>query len=145
VTQDRASLVAELQALRRQLDELIQRLQAAEPGSTPAVPPPAAAAEPAPVGSPAPPDSGGLLSVIDLSDELRQVYLVLLRHQGLTLAEMAAVPELQTVTDLPVLVRALARQGHLERYQHDGVVRYRPVVGVRSPRQVPAAIWRALE
>jgi hypothetical protein len=146
VTEERTHLVAELQALRVRLDDVIRHLQAAEaaPGTAAPPPPPAPVPDAAAYTRP-PAATGGLLAAIDLSDDLRQVYLVLLRHPGLTLVEMARLPELQTVDDLPVLVRALARQGQLEKYQEGCEVKYRPVVGVRAPRQVPESIWRALE
>ena len=134
-TRRQHELLDELTDLRQRLDALIDEVR----GS--------AADPPAPPGrAPArPPATGGLLSAFDLSDDLRAVYLELLRHDALTMAEITELPALANFDGIDILVRTLARQGQVERFAAADTVKYRPRLGQRAHRQLPDRLWQNLE
>lgn len=89
--------------------------------------------------------AGGVSSVLDLSDPLREVYLELLRSDPMSLEEMQEHPNLSGVEDLKIHVMILFRQGHLERFEDDGAVKFRPAAIKKAASSLPDDIWEALE
>ncbi len=87
---------------------------------------------------------GGLGAILDLSDPLREVYLVLLRSEGLSLEEMSKHPELEQVEALKIMVMTLVRQGQLERYAEGDHVKFRAAPIVKPPKRVASELWDAL-
>jgi hypothetical protein len=84
-------------------------------------------------------------SILDLSDPLREVYLELLRADPMSLEEMDDHPVLGEVEALKVHVMILFRQGHLERYQDGGAVKFRPAAIRRAPSGLSDDLWDALQ
>lgn len=147
----KTDIIRELQQLRRDVDRLLVAVQtlpeASEPGVTPAAPAPTQA--PAPPATPpgAAAGAAGMLAAMDLSEPLRDLYVVLLRAEERTLAQLRAEPALAAeAAHLPVLMRTLVRLGHAERCTAaDGTVSYRALAGQRGGRVVSQNIWDALE
>lgn len=140
---DRNEIIKRLKEVRAEVDRLLEAL-----GAPAAGPPAAAQAAPRPPAAPHRQDAAGtsFLDVLDLSDTVKDVYLEILRHgDGLSMDEMRALPALAGEEGLAVIVRTLARQGHVERIEQSGVVKYRALAGARGAKKLDADIWEALK
>ncbi len=93
---------------------------------------------------PAETSAGGVLDAMDLSDSFRDLYLELLKTSGLSVNEIREIPAFTEDETLIMMLRTLVRQGNLERFEDDGVVKYRAVAGKREGRKVSSDIWDAL-
>lgn len=152
---NKAEILRQLQQLRHDLERLAAAIQAlpdaTAAAATPAAPDPGPATVTSPAMPPAAPDapSGAtpsLLEVMDLSDPVRDVYLVLLKSPPMGMDELRQQPVLAAAqAEIPVLVRTLVRLGHVERVEEAGGVKYRAVAGHRGGRRVDDSIWSALD
>ncbi len=89
-------------------------------------------------------DSGGLTGALDLSDPLRDVYLLLLRKGDMSIAEMQADTEFGDPDFLPSSVKILKRQSYLKAKKEGDCIRYRAISGERTKKTVSDDIWDAL-
>lgn len=89
-------------------------------------------------------DSGGLTGALDLTDPLRDIYLLLLRKGEMSIAEMQADPEFGDPDFLPSSVKILKRQSYLEAKREGDCIRYRAISGERTRKTVSDDIWDAL-
>ena len=88
---------------------------------------------------------GGLTGLMDMSDPIKDVYLVLLKHGDMTMQEIMQEPSLEDKASLSIYVKILVRQGYIERYKDGDVVRYRALAGEKGKKEISEDIWDALK
>lgn len=88
---------------------------------------------------------GGLSGILDMSDPIKDVYLVLLKHGDMTMQEIMQEPSLEDKESLSMYVKILVRQGYLERFKDADVVRYRALAGEKGRKEISEDIWDALK
>ncbi len=88
---------------------------------------------------------GGILDAMDFSDSFRNLFLALLKTDGLSLQEIKENPIFAEDDTLVMMLRTLVRQGNLERFEDNNIVKYRAVAGKREGRKVSSDIWDALD
>ncbi len=91
----------------------------------------------------------GIVDLLTLSNVQRQIVTWMMREEvagegTVTLAEVAAFTG-QPEAMARITLNALVKQGVIEAWEEEGVVRYRPRPVARRGRQLPEEIWRALD
>ena len=88
---------------------------------------------------------GGLTGLMDMSDPIKDVYLVLLKHGDMTMQEIMQEPSLEDNASLSIYVKILVRQGYLERYKDGDAVRYSALAGEKGKKEISEDIWDLLK
>jgi len=88
---------------------------------------------------------GGLMGIMDMSDPIKDVYLVLLKHGDMTMQEIMQEPSLEDKASLSIYVKILVRQGYIERYKDGAVVKYRALAGEKGKKEISEDIWDLLK
>jgi len=128
--EDKDKILDELKASRAHIDEMIKSLEEKKTLSeTPDTDTP----------------RGGLAGIMDMSDPLKDIYLMLLQQGDMTMQEIMEKPSFEDKESLPIYVKILVRQGYLERYQEGETMKYRAIPGERGKKKVSEEIWEALK
>lgn len=88
--------------------------------------------------------SVGISGIFDMSDPLKDVYLIILKLGDMSMEEMMSEPSFEEKEMLTTYVKILARQGYLERYKVNDKVKYRAVLAEKSKKSLSDDIWDAL-
>ena len=128
--EDKDKILDELKASRARIDEMIKSLE--EKKTFPETPD---------TDTP----RGGLAEIMDMSDPLKDIYLMLLQQGDMTMQEIMEKPSFEDKESLPIYVKILVRQGYLERVQEGEAIKYRAIPGERGKKKVSEEIWEALK
>lgn len=91
----------------------------------------------------------GIVDLLTLSDLQRQIVTWMMR-EGVAGEETVSLAEVAAFTGQPeamarITLNALVKQGVVEAWEEEGVIRYRPRLVARRGRQLSEEIWRALD
>jgi hypothetical protein len=87
----------------------------------------------------------GILDIEDLNTPLQDVYRVVLKSGELSIGEAAEVIKDANLEELKIYLNLLAQLGYVEKYQAEGVIRYRVMARARDKTTLPNEIWDSLE
>jgi len=90
--------------------------------------------------------SSNILSIFDLTDPIKDVYLAVLRAGTASLDSfmLDTNPKISE-TEVKIYLDILVRQEYLEKYKDDNIIKYKVKGLQRKGREVPKNIWEMLE